>query len=508
MLLLEAGGRDRHPYFRIPAAFIKVLGRADSDWGHVSLPEPSLGGRTVSQFKGKLIGGSSSVNGLLYARGHRADFDAWAQAGCHGWDWDSVLRYYRKSEDYFAAADEFHAKSGELSIQPSRYDAPVMDRLIAASVQAGLPAADDYNLPDPQGLARAQATLRNGLRCSAATAFLVPARSRHNLEVRTHALVERILYDRKRAMGVQFRAGGQLHTATAREVILSAGALRSPQLLELSGIGQAERLRELGIEVVHHLPGVGENLQDHAAVSVAYRLRGIGSANADAQGWRLWREIGKFCLSRRGLLTMTPGMVCGYVRLRADAPSADLQIMARPFSSDPKSRKFKPEALPGMSVAVCPCRPRSRGWTHIDSTDPAANAPFIANYLSDPQDRLLMVAGIKLCRSIAAQPAICGFIAAETAPGPLIEHDSDLLQFIRRAAFSAYHIAGTCAMGVDEQAVVDPRLRVRGVEGLRVVDASVIPSLPSANTNAPTIMIAEKAADMILEDARRPAQTH
>jgi choline dehydrogenase len=503
VLLLEAGGENRHPYFHVPVGFVKVLGRRESDWGHLSLDEPGLGGRTLMHFKGKVLGGSSSINGMIYVRGHRADFDRWAAEGCTGWEWDSVLPYFRRSEDYFGEADEIHSHGGELSIQPSRYDAPIMDRFIEASVQAGLPATKDCNQPDPLGLATAQSTLCNGVRCSTATAFLKPVRHRANLRVLTGALVERILFEGHRAVGVQYRVGTATQQVFAGEIILSAGAFKSPQLLELSGIGQAERLRALGLAVVQDLPGVGENLQDHAAVSVAFRLRGIGSANIDAQGWRLWREVLKFYLFRRGVLTMTPGMVSGFARIRREAPSADLQLMARPFSNDPKSRTFTPEELPGMSIAVCPCRPRNRGWSHIDNTEASANAPFRINFLTDPEDQFLMVEGIKLARQIVTQPAIAPFISNETTPGAAAADDSALLEFVRRAAFSAFHVAGSCKMGTDAQAVVDPRLRVRGITGLRIADASIMPNLPSANTNAATIMIAEKAADMIREDRRR-----
>ena len=500
VLLLEAGGQDRNRFFHIPAGFVKMLGRPDSDWGHVSQPEPGLGGRTLPHFKGKVLGGSSSINGLIYVRGHRADFDGWAQAGCIGWDWDSVFPYYLRSEDFGGAAGPNHAKGGPLGVERSPYRAPALDRFVAASVEAGLPATDDYNLPDPEGLSTAYSTMRRGERCSTATAFLRPALGRANLRLETHAFVERILFEGKRAVGVVWRQGGKRHESRASEVILAAGALKSSQLLELSGVGQGERLRQLAIPVVHDLPGVGENLQDHVALSVAYRLRDIASGNQDAQGWRLLREIAKFYLFRSGVLTMTPGMVSGFAYVRRDAASPDLQFMARPFSSDPKSRTFKPEDQPGMSVALCPCRPRSRGWTHAVSSDPAVNPEFLVNFLTDPEDMHVILEGVKLTRKIMEQPAIADVVVGETVPGPDLTDDAALEAYVRRAAFSAYHVAGSCRMGTDSMAVVDPRLRVHGLAGLRVVDASIMPSLPSANTNAPTIMIAEKAADMIRED--------
>lgn len=500
VLLLEAGGADRNRFFHIPAGFVKMLGRPDSDWGHVSLPEPALGERVLPHFKGKVLGGSSSINGLIYVRGHRADFDGWAQAGCTGWDWDSVLPYYLRSEDYEGDAGADHAKGGPLAVQSSPYRAEVLERLIAASVEAGLPRVADYNVPDPEGLARAQSTMRRGMRCSTATAFLRPALARANLKLETQALVERVLFDGKRASGVIWRRNGVRHESRAREVILAAGALKSPQLLELSGVGQAERLQRLGIPVIHDLPGVGENLQDHAVLAVAYRLKGVASGNRDAQGWRLLREIAKFYLFRTGVLTMTPGMVTGFAYVRRDAASPDLQFMARPFSSDTRSRTFKPEALPGLSIAVCPCRPRSRGWTHATSPDPAANGEFVLNFLTDPEDLHVMVEGVKLARKIMRQPAMADVVVAETLPGADVDDAAALETYARRSAGTAFHVAGSCRMGIDPMAVVDPRLRVHGLAGLRVVDASIMPLLPSGNTNAPTIMIAEKAADMIRED--------
>ena len=502
VVLLEAGGRDRNRFFHIPAGFVKMLGRPGNDWCHQSEPEPALNGRSIVHFKGKVLGGSSSINGLLYVRGHKADYDRWAQAGCTGWDWDSVLPYFCKSENFVDAPSDWHGRGGELDVQLPTYEAPVMDRLVQASVQAGLPATADYNVPDPEGLAPAQATMRGPYRCSTAKAFLDPARARPSLSIELDAQVERVLIEEGRAVGVVYRQGGERKTLRGREIILSAGAFKSPQILELSGIGQASRIAELGIRVFRDLPGVGENLQDHPAVAVTFRLRGIPSANSETRGWRLVREIAKFYLFGRGVLTSTPGMVSGFAKIRPEAASADVQIMSRPFTSDPQSKTFEPERLPGMSVAICPCRPRSRGESHAISADPAVDPRFRMNFLRDPEDSRLMAEGIKLVRRIVGQPAIRDHIEAELLPGVAVATDDALNAYTHASAFSAFHAVGTCRMGIDPGAVVDPRLRVFGVPGLRVVDASVMPNIVSANTNAATIMIAEKAADMIVEDRR------
>jgi len=503
VLLLEAGGPDSNRFFHVPAGFVKMLGRPDNDWCHMSEPEPGLGGRAIMHFKGKVLGGSSSINGLLYVRGHRADYDGWAQRGCVGWDYESVLHYFRRSENFVDAPSDLHGRGGELDVQLPRYKAPIMDRLVEASVEAGLGPTDDYNDPDPDGLSHAQATMRGSNRCSTSRAFLEPARGRNNLRIETRAIVERIVIEDGRAVGVAYRKGDSLVEARAGEVILSAGAFKSPQLLELSGIGQAERLSALGIPVLRNLDGVGENLHDHPAVPLAFRLTGAPSANADTRGWRLVREIAKYYLFGNGVLTSTPGMVSGFAKIRPDAASADIQFMSRPFTSDPNSKTFEPERLPGLSIAVCPCRPRSRGATHAISKDPTANPQFAMNFLTDPEDVYLLAEGIKLARKIVEQPAISPFISAEIAPGAGVADDEALRAYAHATAFSAYHAVGTCRMGTDPGAVVDARLRVHGVPGLRVVDASIMPSIVSANTNAATIMIAEKASDMIIADRRQ-----
>jgi choline dehydrogenase len=502
VFLIEAGGEDRDRLFHIPAGFSKLLGKPANDWAHVSLPEPGLCNRTLTHFKGKVLGGSSSINGMLYVRGQPTDFDGWQQIGCDGWDWRSVLPYFLKSENFQHAPSAHHGDAGELHVQLPRYRAPVMDLLIEASVQAGLRSIRDYNAPGAEGLSAGQTTIRGSRRCSTAQAFLAPARSRPNLRVVTGAVAERIILEGGVATGVVYRQDGQIRQARAREVILSAGTFKSPQLLELSGIGQSQRLQQLGIQVVKDLPGVGENLHDHPAVPLAFRLRGIHSGNLDAHGWRLWGQALKYWLFGRGVLAATPGMVSGFARIQPEAPAPDLQLMARPFTNDPKSKSFAPEHEPGMAIALCPCRPYSRGASHIRDTHAQANPAFAMNFLTDIRDRTLLVRGLRLARHIVSQPAITRFIAMELAPGPAAAGDEELSQFIQRAAYSAFHAVGTCKMGTDPAAVVDPRLRVHGVPNLRIADASIMPNIVSANTLAATVMIAEKAADMILADGR------
>ncbi|KRB83007.1 hypothetical protein ASE00_13540 [Sphingomonas sp. Root710] len=503
VLLIEAGGENNNRNMRIPLGFAKLLGRPEFDWRLRSAPEPGLEGRDVVQFKGKVIGGSSSINGMLYARGHAADYDGWAQRGYKGWAWDQVLPYFRKSENFPGGDTAIHGSGGELDVQTPRYRSPLMDRLIAASVEAGWGPIDDYTRPDPIGLAPALATMRGRRRCSSANAFLDPVRGRDNLHIVSNALVERLIFEGRRAVGIRYRCGDQVHEARAREVILSAGAFHSPQILELSGIGDAGRLRDLGIDVVTHLPGVGENLHDHPFVSLAYRVKGEASANADLRGLRLVREICRYFLLGRGVLTATPGLVSGYVKARPSAVSADLQVFARPFTTDPDSRTFEPEKLPGLGASICLCRPRSRGSSHIASADPGVAPDFRFNYMTDDEDVALAVAGLGIVRKIMGQPSIRQVIEAELLPGPDLDDEAGLRNYVRRTASTTYHPVGTCRMGEDEGAVVDSRLRVRSVAGLRVVDASVMPSIVSGNTNAPTIMIGEKAADMILEDRRK-----
>jgi choline dehydrogenase len=504
VLLLEAGGRDSNQFFHIPAGFTKMLGRPGNDWNHQAEPEPHMNDRKLCHFKGKVLGGSSSINGLLYVRGHAADYDQWRQMGLEGWDWDSVLPYFRKSENFADGADEMHGAGGELDVQRgvSRYPSPLMDKVIEASHELGLPVIDDYNVPDPEGITHSQSTMRGRWRCSTATAFLRPALKRDNLELQTGAMVHKVLVAEGRAAGVRYRRNGTIHEARAREVILSAGALKSSHILELSGIGAGERLRDLGIKVVRDLPGVGESLMDHLAIPLTYRVKDIASANFDVHGWRLVREIIKFYLAGTGVLTATPGMVTGFARINPEAASADLQFMARAFTSDPKSKNFTPEKAAGLSTVACPCRPRSRGWIHAATPDPEDMPKFVMNFLADAEDRHVAVGGVKLIRRIVEQPALKPHIVMEMAPGAAVESDDDILNFVKAAGFSPYHAAGSCRMGVDDGAVVDARLRVRGVPGLRVVDTSVLPTMVSGNTNAPTIMIADKASDMILADLR------
>ena len=498
--LIEAGGEDSNPWIRVPAATARLLGKPRTDWCHMSLPEPGLNGRRLMHCKGKVLGGSSSINGMLYVRGHRADYDAWAELGCAGWSWNDVLPYFLKSERFVDPPSALHGSTGELSVQLPRYFPDIMRRFIAASAEAGLGRTKDYNDPDPEGLSPGQSTIAGTTRCSAAKAFLKPVRSRPNLHIETSATVRRITVTDGRVRGVVFERGGVEQSIAADEIVLSAGAVNSPRLLELSGIGQAARLSAMAIPVIHDLEGVGENLHDHPTLFTTFRTRGTVSANAETRSWRLARELVKYALLGRGVMMATPGMVAGFATVDETAASADIQIMSRPFTADPNASTFTLEREGGLAVATYPCRPRSRGSTHIQSPDPRDEPALVMNFLSHPDDVRLLLAGVALVRKIARQPAIRDYIAHELTPGADIRESAELETYLRKATVSAYHAVGTCRMGTDPRAVVDPRLRVRGLDGLRVVDASIIPRIVSANTNAATIMIAEKAAAMMIED--------
>jgi len=498
VLLIEAGGESKSPFVRLPVGFARLVGRPDYDWGYVSEAEPGMAGRRLPQFRGKGLGGSSSINGLNWVRGHKADFEGWAAAGAQGWGWNEVLPYMKRLESYAGGDPAVRGRSGPLNVERARYHIPLVDSIIEASQQAGLPILDDYNNGDPLGLARTQASLKGGTRCSSARAYLDPIKGRQNLEIVTQALVRRIVFEGVRAVGVEYERGCQTEVVKASgEIVLSAGAMNSPKLLELSGVGDAERLRGLGVGVVAHSPEVGENLQDHLVVSNGYRLKKhIHSANEDTHGWRAAREVMKYVLFRRGVLCLTPALITGYINIMQGSASADVEIMSQPANFAPNS--FLLDTQPGMGLGICPCRPKSRGWTHITSAAHDAQPSFTANYLDHPEDREIIVRAFAVTRKIASQPALADKIAFEMAPGKDVQTDEDLLKYVREVAHSAYHFSGTCRMGSDVTAVVDPQLRVRGVEGLRVADASIMPLIVSANTNATSIMIGERASDLIL----------
>lgn len=495
--LVEAGGRDRSPWIHIPIGYGKTIVDPALNWRYVTEPGPQIADRPMFWARGRVLGGSSSINGLLYVRGQPQDYDHWRQLGNAGWGWDDVLPYFRKSERQENGADALHGDSGPLWVSNLRERNPLCEAFIASALAAGFPRNDDFNGPEQEGVGYYQNTTRNARRCSAATAFLRPAEKRANLRALTHAAAQRILFEGRRAVGVEVLRGGERIVLRARrEVLVSAGSIASPQLLMLSGVGPGAHLAEHGIAVVRDLPGVGENLQDHYGAILTYRSRLPVTVN-DLMQSRLRQLVAglRYVLFRTGPLTISAAQVGAFLRSGPDVATPDIQFLFQTFSHDEYDAGL--HSFSGFANVVCPTRPESRGHLRLKSADPAAAPMMQPNYLSAEADCRVLVAAIRLARRIAEHDPIRGHILAEHAPGPQIDSDDEVLAYARETGLSIAHQVGTCRMGTDPMAVVDPQLRVHGLEGLRVVDASVMPTLISGNTNAPTIMIAEKAADMI-----------
>ena len=502
VVLLEAGPPDRLPWIHIPAGMLKLLYHPVVNWNYSSEGTEGSGGRRIHWPRGKTLGGSSSINGMLYVRGNPADFDGWAQMGCRGWSFDDVLPYFRKSEDYQQGGEpEFRGSGGPLKVEDYRTILPLTHRFIEGAQQAGFPYSKDLNGRVQEGVGYSQMTRRGKWRGSTAQTFLREARGRPNLRVETEALASRLLFEGKRCVGVTFRQRGQDVTVrAAREVILSGGAVNSPHLLHISGVGPAAHLQSIGVAVVHDLPGVGGNLQDHYVARVSHRVKGSISINRLARGVRLAAEVARFFVQGRGALTFGVTTAQVFCRSSPEKASPDLQLLFTPASYDP-SKFGALETEDGMTVAVCPVRPDSRGTIMARSADPASAPVITPNYLSDPNDARVLIAGMRFTRSIFASPAIAQHSVVETLPGRDVQTDDALTDYARQFGNTIYHPVGTCRMGDGPRAVVDSRLRVHGVGGLRVIDASVMPTLTTGNTNAPTIMIGEKGAAMIREDA-------
>jgi choline dehydrogenase len=471
------------------------------NWNYASQPEPGTAGRAIHWPRGRVLGGSSSINGMLYVRGNPADFDGWAQMGCRGWSFDDVLPYFRQSEDYAPGDPAFRGKGGVLRVEDYRTILPLTDRFVEAAQQAGHAFRRDLNGEQQEGVGYSQMTRLGRWRGSTAQTFLKAAKNRRNLRVETGAVATRLLFEGRRCVGVAYRQGGQDRVLrAAREVILCGGAVNSPHLLQLSGIGPAEHLRGLGIEVLLDAPGVGANLQDHYVSRVSHRVRDAISINQLAHGVRLASEAIRFAVRGRGALTFGVTSAQVFCRSREGLASPDLQLLFTPASYDPaKFGALEREA--GMTVAICPVRPDSRGSIMASSADPFEKAVIRPNYLSAPGDRQVLEAGIGFTRAIFASPAMARHSVRETLPGPEVTSSAELLDYFKGFGTTLFHPVGTCRMGEDPGAVVDSRLRLRGLDGLRVIDASVMPTLTTGNTNAPTIMIAEKGAAMIRADA-------
>jgi choline dehydrogenase len=504
VLLLEAGGKDTSPLIHIPVGYAQTLKDPSVNWLYQTEADPGTGGRQHVWPRGKVLGGSSSINGLLYIRGQRRDYDIWRQLGCEGWGWDDCAPYFARSQNQERAGLSGHGTGGPLNVSDVTQRHPVSDAVIEACEQAGIPRNDDANGEAQEGAGYYQLTVKNGLRCSAAVAYLNPVKGRSNLVIAVNALAHRVTFEGKRATGVVFaQDGGLRHAKARREVILSGGAVNTPQLLQLSGVGPGALLAEHGIETRVDLPGVGANLRDHYVVGMRWRLKpGVISVNELTKGWRFLAELVKFAVARKGLLTLSAAHIAAFVKTRPDLETPDVQYHILPATMDAEKlaneQKMELEGAPGLTIAPCQLRPESVGRIAIKSPDPTAHAGIWPNYLSDPLDQATIVEGLKIGRAIAAQPALAAYVDHEMDPGPACTTDAQWLDHARQTGTTIYHPVGTAKMGRDPMAVVDPQLRVHGVEGLRVVDASIMPRLISGNTNAPTIMIAEKAADMIL----------
>ena len=501
VVLLEAGPTDWLPWIHIPAGVLKMLYNPLVNWNYASEPEPGSGNRAIHWPRGRVLGGSSSINGMLYVRGNPADFDMWAQMGCRGWSFEDVLPYFRKSEHYGPGDSTYRGKGGVLKVEDYRTILPLTHDFVKAAQQAGHVFRQDLNGAEQEGVGYSQMTRNGKWRGSTAQTFLKEAKGRSNLRIETGAQASRLLFEGKRCVGVAFRQGGQIRELrAAREVILSGGAINSPHLLQISGIGPAEHLRSIGVDVLHDAPGVGANLQDHYVARISHRVKGTISTNQLAHGLRLAGEVAKFFTRGNGALTFGITSAQVFCRSREGLASPDLQLLFTPASYD--ELKFGTlERVPGMTVAVCPTRPDSRGTILAKSADPFEKAAIRPNYLSAPEDQRVMNAGIRYTREIFAAPAMAQYSVHEIVPGADKMTDEQLAEYCRNNGGTIYHPVGTCRMGEDLASVVDSRLRVRGIGGLRVIDASVMPVLTTGNTNAPTIMIGEKGAAMIREDA-------
>jgi choline dehydrogenase-like flavoprotein len=504
VLLLEAGGHDRWIWFHIPVGYLFAIGDPRADWMFTTDPEPGLNGRALAYPRGKVIGGSSAINAMIYMRGQAADYDGWRQLGLSGWAWDDVLPYFLKHEDHIAPPNAFHRSGGEWRVEHPRIRWDILDAVREAAAEAGIAKIEDFNTGDNEGSSYFQVNQKRGRRWSAARGFLKPVLKRRNLRLATGVHVERIIIEEGRAAGVAFTASGEPSLARAAgEVILAAGAVASPQILELSGIGDGSRLSALGIAAVRHAPGVGENLQDHLQLRPIYKVEGVRTLNGDyAKLWKRAAMALEYALLRTGPLTMAPSQLGIFAKSSPDYATANLEFHFQPLSLDRWGEGLHP--FDAFTASVCNLRPTSRGSVHAAKADPRAAPAIRPNYLSTEEDRCVAVDALRLARRIVREPALARFRPQEYKPGAELSSDDELLQAAGEIGTTIFHPVGTAKMGPDSDklAVLDERLRVHGVGGLRVADASAMPRITSGNTNSPTVMIGEKGADMILADAR------
>ncbi|MFY4046082.1 GMC family oxidoreductase [Achromobacter xylosoxidans] len=506
VLLLEAGGRDNYHWIHIPVGYLYCIGNPRTDWMYRTGAEPGLGGRSLIYPRGRVLGGCSSINGMIYMRGQRQDYDQWAEiAGDPSWRWDQVLPVFKRSEDHYRGADEFHGAGGEWRVEAQRLRWDILDAFASAAEQEGIPRVADFNRGDNFGVGYFDVNQRRGWRWNTAKAFLRPVRERPNLQVMTGAHAERLLFEGTRCVGVQVRRDGQSASVrAAREVVLAAGAVNTPQLLELSGIGEPARLRESGIALRHALPGVGENLQDHLQLRVILKVRGVKTLNRIASTW--WGKAGiglEYLLNRSGPMSMAPSQLGAFAKSDPGQARANLEFHVQPLSLGAFGEPL--HGFDAFTASVCNLRPVSRGSVHAQGADGSLPPAITPNYLKEEQDLKVAADAIRLVRRISAAPALQRYQPEEWLPGPAYQSEAELREAAGKIGTTIFHPVGTCAMGrrADDGAVVDARLRVHGLQGLRVADASIMPTITSGNTNSPTIMIAERAAQMILEDAVR-----
>ncbi|WP_322885092.1 GMC family oxidoreductase N-terminal domain-containing protein [Sinorhizobium medicae] len=498
VLLLEAGGSDNYHWIHIPVGYLYCINNPRTDWCFTTAAEEGLNGRSLGYPRGKVLGGCSSINGMIYMRGQARDYDLWRQLGCAGWSWNDVLPLFRKCEDHHRGADEMHGAGGEWRVEKARVRWAVLDAFQKAATEAGIPETDDFNRGTNEGSGYFDVNQRSGIRWNTAKAFLRPAMRRRNLTILTKAHVRRLVLDDRRVSGVEFQHDGVTKSVLARrEVVLSAGAIGSPHILELSGIGRPDVLRENGIEVRHELPAVGENLQDHLQLRLAYKVTGVPTLNEKATSLFGKAAIGlEYLVRRSGPMAMAPSQLGIFTRSGPEKETPDLQYHVQPVTLEKFGEPVHP--FPAITASVCNLRPESRGSVHLKSPDFAAAPDIRPRYLSAEADREAAVKAIRLTRRIVSQPAFARYKPVEFKPGPSYETDEDLKRAAGEIGTTIFHPVGTCRMGGDQASVVDPELRLRGLAGLRIADASIMPTITSGNTNSPTIMIAEKAAEMIL----------
>ena len=506
VLLLEAGGKDDYLWIHIPVGYLRCIGNPRTDWLFKTEPEPGLGGRALLYPRGRVLGGCSAINGMIYMRGQSADYDQWRQMGNPGWGWDEVLPYFIRSENHHAGASAFHGADGQMRVETQRLAWPILEAVQQAAEQCGIARTPDFNRGDNEGSSYFEVTQKRGTRFSAARAFLTPIRQRPNLRILPHAEAQRLVIENGRATGIKLTLNGVPAIAHAGgEILLTAGAIGSPILLQRSGIGDPAMLAAAGITPRHDLPGVGRNLQDHLQLRCAFRVRNTRTLNEMASSPLGRLRIGlDYLLRQRGPMSMAPSQLGIFTRSDPAKATPDLQYHVQPLSLDAFGEPL--HRFPAFTASVCNLRPTSRGEVRPRDANPTSKPVIAPNYLATEADRAVAVAAIRLTRRIAAAPALAAFAPAEFLPGPEAQTDAELAEAAGRIGTTIFHPVGTCRMGTDPGAVVDPWLRLRGIAGVRVVDASIMPTITSGNTQAPVMMIAEKAAEMILADAGHQAR--